>query len=87
MFTLPVCHRQMSVRYADTLIDKIFEKAHLLEQHPRMGRMVPELAREDIRELIYKQYRVVYKIVNEYRIDILAVHPSSKPLSDQSIFE
>jgi plasmid stabilization system protein ParE len=77
----------MSVRYADTLIDKIFEKARLLEQHPRMGRMVPELAREDIRELIYKQYRVVYKIVNEYRIDILAVHPSSKPLSDQSIFE
>jgi toxin ParE1/3/4 len=80
-------HRQMSVRYADTLIDKIFEKAHLLEKHPRMGRMVPELRREDIREMIYKQYRVVYKIVNEHRIDILAVHPSSTPLSDQSIFE
>jgi addiction module RelE/StbE family toxin len=80
-------HRQMSVRYADTLVDKIFEKAHLLEKHPRMGRMVPELGREEVRELIYKQYRIVYKIVNEFRIDVLAVHPSAQPLTDQSIFE
>jgi plasmid stabilization system protein ParE len=48
--------------------------------------MVPELSREDIRELIYKQYRVVYRIADDTRIDILAVHPSSKPLSDKSIF-
>jgi addiction module RelE/StbE family toxin len=80
-------HRQSSVRYADALIDKIFDKANLLEQHPRMGRMVPELGRDDVRELIYKQYRVVYKIVDEFRIDVLAVHPSSRPLSDHSIFE
>lgn len=79
-------HRQMSAKYADTLVDKIFEKAHLLENHPRLGRMVPELGREDIRELIYKQYRVVYRIVDDTRIDILAVHPSSRPLSDKSIF-
>lgn len=55
----------MSVKYADTLVDKIFEKAHLLENHPRLGRIVPELAGEDVRELIYKQYRVVYRIVND----------------------
>ena len=48
-------HRQMSVRYGDTLVDKIFEKVHLLEQHPRMGRIVPELGQEDGRELIYKR--------------------------------
>jgi toxin ParE1/3/4 len=80
-------HRQMSARYADTLVDKIFEKAHLLENHSRLGRMVPEIGREDIRELLYKQYRIVYRIVDETRIDILAVHPSSRPLSDKSIFE
>jgi toxin ParE1/3/4 len=81
-----VNHRQMSVKYAETLVDKIFEKARLLENHPHMGRIVSELGREDIRELIYKQYRVVYRIVDESRIDVLAVHPSSKPLTDKSIF-
>lgn len=30
-------HRQMSAKYADTLVDKVFEKAHLLENHPRLG--------------------------------------------------
>lgn len=79
-------HRQMSVKYADTLVDRIFEKTHLLEKHPRMGRMVPELGRDDVRELLYKQYRMVYRIVDELRIDILAVHPSAKPLTDKSIF-
>jgi toxin ParE1/3/4 len=79
-------HRQMSVKYSDMLVNKIFEKAHLLENHPRLGRMVPELDREDIRELIYKQYRLVYRLVDDSRIDILAIHPSSRPLSDKSIF-
>jgi plasmid stabilization system protein ParE len=42
-------HRQMSAKYADTLVDKIFDKAHLLENHPPLGRIVPELGRGDIR--------------------------------------
>lgn len=86
IFAASEYHRQMSVKYANTLVEKIFEKAHILENYPRLGRMVPELTREDIRELIYKQYRVVYRIVNESQIDILSVHPSSRPLTEKSIF-
>ncbi len=36
------------------------------------GRAVPEFAREDLRELIIQNYRVVYRVSND-RITVLAV--------------
>jgi addiction module RelE/StbE family toxin len=80
-------YRGISAKYADTLIDKIFEKAALLENHPKMGRKVPQFDKENIRELIYKQYHIIYYIVSSQQIDIIAVHYGSKPLSADSIFE
>ncbi len=56
-------YRSISAKYADTLIDKLFEKATLLENHPKMGRKVPEFNKETIRELVYKQYRIIYYII------------------------
>lgn len=76
----------LSPKYADQLTDKIFEKADYLEQHSRIGRIVPELEREDVRELIYKNYRVIYRIISKKQIDIIAVHNSARPLSEDSIF-
>jgi plasmid stabilization system protein ParE len=37
-----------------------------------MGRVVPEIANPDIRELIFKKYRIVYRL-NENCIEILTV--------------
>lgn len=34
----------------------------MLEQFPEMGRMVPEVGRKDFRELIWKGYRVMYRL-------------------------
>lgn len=51
------------------------------------GRMVPELERPEIRELIYKNYRIIYHVVSIERIDVLAVHKGSRPLTEESIFE
>ena len=79
-------YRPKSERYAEEFTDKVFEKAVYLEQHPHMGRMVPELERAEIRELIYKNYRIIYHIVSEERIDILAVHNGLRPLTERSIF-
>src|SRR4051812_30998139 len=36
-----------------------------LEHSPLMGRVVPEYQREDIRELIVKPYRVLYRVHGE----------------------
>ncbi|MFB6097890.1 MAG: type II toxin-antitoxin system RelE/ParE family toxin, partial [Salinibacter sp.] len=43
--------------YASLLVQEILEQADQLERFPRMGRIVPEIADEDIRELIYRDYR------------------------------
>ena len=43
-------------------VDQLIEHAELLSDKPRMGRTVPELANPDIRELVFKKYRIVYRL-------------------------
>ena len=43
-------------------VDQLIEHADLLSDKPRMGRTVPELANPDIRELVFKRYRIVYRL-------------------------
>jgi plasmid stabilization system protein ParE len=53
-------------------VDQIIEHAELLSDKPRMGRTVPELANPDIRELVFKKYRIVYRL-KAHCIEILTV--------------
>lgn len=55
--------------YAESTIQKIFEAPQSLIQHPKIGRVVPEVGNESIRELFVFQYRIVYEIkTNEIHI-------------------
>ena len=47
-------------------------KTFLLDELPRMGRKVPELDNEAVRELSLYSYRILYEIKTTH-IDILAV--------------
>ena len=78
---------QTSPRYANAFVDAVFERGELLEKFPMMGRIVPEFNRKFIRELIYKQYRIIYNIVSDTKIDIIAVHNNAIPLSGVSLYE
>jgi len=60
-------------------IDKIISKAETLKDNPKMGRVVPELAIEKIREILYKNYRIVY-IVKKNSLEILTVFEGHKLL-------
>ncbi|MDZ7936718.1 MAG: type II toxin-antitoxin system RelE/ParE family toxin [Emticicia sp.] len=71
----------------EIFVDKVFEKVELLKTFPRMGKEVTELNRKDIRELIFKQYRIVYRVKSEDKITILTVQHSSRQMSFESIFE
>ena len=53
-------------------VDQLIEHAELLSGKPHMGRIVPELANPDIRELVFKKYRIIYRL-KEKRIEILTV--------------
>ena len=51
---------QTSPLYAEALADRLLARGEQLKAHPESGRMVPELERPEIRELIESGYRVLY---------------------------
>lgn len=60
---------ERAVRFIDALID---HAEAILAYNPKSGRTVPEIGNPDIRELIYRGYRIVYRL-NGDRIEILSV--------------
>jgi toxin ParE1/3/4 len=58
---------------ARRLIDLLRTKARLAARMPRAGRRVPEIGREDVRELIVRNYRLVYQLDADRRITVLRV--------------
>ncbi len=61
--------RERAVRFVDALMDNAVV---LLTENPRSGRVVPETGNPAIRELIYRGYRVVYRIKGD-DLEILTV--------------
>jgi plasmid stabilization system protein ParE len=47
---------------AQKWIDTIFEKVESLKTSSKIGRIVPEIERNEIREILYGNYRVIYHI-------------------------
>ena len=72
---------QDSIKYASLTIERIIDVTKYLETNPRIGRMVPEMVRKDkLREIIFENYRIIYKITSTLTVHILTVHHSSKRL-------
>lgn len=61
-----------SLFYAKRTIDKITRASQQIADFPMSGRKVPEYNSDNIREIIEKPYRIIYRIKEE-QIDVLAV--------------
>ena len=57
---------------AEIFINYLIERGESIAQNPKIGRTVPEILNPDIREIIVKKYRIVYRIKKE-TIEILTV--------------
>jgi toxin ParE1/3/4 len=68
--------------YAQRVVQQIIESVDRLDAFPLSGRFVPEAEREDIREVIFQSYRIIYWVVSEHRIDILTVLHGSRDLTN-----
>ncbi len=75
-----------SVRYAEITVDKLFYSVDMLIAHPSAGRVVPESEDETIRELIRGNYRAVYQLIDDFRIDILTVNNCARLITNPSAF-
>jgi toxin ParE1/3/4 len=74
-----------SKRYAEDQVRRIKAKTLILKTQPESGRIVPELGIREIRELIERNYRIVYRILNNELIEILTIHHSARDFESREI--
>ena len=72
-----------SPHMASVFADRLFRTTDRLADHPRVGRIVPEIELEGIREIFVGNYRVIYRIVDD-EVHILTVHHGARLLEPQS---
>lgn len=64
-------------------IRSLFDRVKQVKDFSKSGRNVPEISRKDIRELIYGNYRIIYR-ADEKVVSILTVRHSKQilPIKD-----
>jgi len=67
-----------SPKYAQILVKQIYEMISHLTQFPKFGRKVPEYNDPNLREILYKNYRIIYLIKIKIIEIISVVHGSRK---------
>lgn len=71
---------------AERWVDGIFKLVEPLEDLPKPGRIVPEIERDDFREVIKGNYRIIYRVEPE-QVSILTVRHGKQilPLEEISV--
>lgn len=64
--------------------EDIFDSLETLSEFPESGRIVNEIKRKEIREIVYGNFRIIYKIKNE-TILILLVKRHRQKLKSKEI--
>lgn len=65
--------------YAARFVERIVDAVEKLADFPNLGRRVPEADRDDIREIFFQAYRIIYRLMAD-RVQILAVMHGSRDL-------
>jgi toxin ParE1/3/4 len=63
-----------SAYYAARFVARIIEAAETLPSQPRMGRVVPEADDDAIRELLFQNYRIIYRAESDRILILTVVH-------------
>ncbi|MDO8723527.1 MAG: type II toxin-antitoxin system RelE/ParE family toxin [Syntrophales bacterium] len=75
---------QDSPERAEKFVDQIIEHAETLSDKPLRGRTVPEISNPDIRKLIFRKYRIIYR-TNGNNLDILTVFEGHRLLRIEEV--
>ena len=60
---------EQAIKFVNEIID---HSEKILPDSPRLGRMVPEISSPNIRELLFKKYRIVCRL-NKNNVEILTI--------------
>jgi addiction module RelE/StbE family toxin len=69
---------------AEKWINTVFSKVERLKSSPEIGRIVPDISNKQFRELIYGNYRIIYRIEKK-QISILTIRHGKQILPIQEI--
>lgn len=67
--------------YATSFIEELISQPEELIEFPEMGRVVPEYEREEIRELIFQSYRIIYQVTESNILVLTVIHGKRDLLS------
>ncbi len=75
-----------SEHYANLEKAKIIEVINKIPTQILAGRIVPELENPNIREVIFRNYRIIYDVISKKQINIVSIHHHSRSFSKNSAF-
>lgn len=65
-------YEKTSPQYAPFIVNRLYDSVNRLAEHPKMGRKVPEVDHESLRELVVENYRIIYQL-QEQRIEVITI--------------
>ncbi|MBK8068209.1 MAG: type II toxin-antitoxin system RelE/ParE family toxin [Rhodanobacteraceae bacterium] len=80
----PWLHRQGSADQRGSVRGTLIERAEQATRYPDKHRKVPELDRDDVREVFEGQYRIIFQ-VHAHEVEVIAVLHGSRLLRDLTL--
>lgn len=62
----------------------LFDAVRALTQFPELGRIVPEVGRDDLREILFGEYRVIYRVAPRI-VEVLTVRHAKRKFSPREV--
>jgi len=67
--------------YASLMVSRLVAAPNRLIEFPEMGRVVPEFGQPDMRELVIRPYRLVYRLRGEF-VEVATVFHAARMFPD-----
>ncbi|SFQ03435.1 type II toxin-antitoxin system RelE/ParE family toxin [Parafilimonas terrae] len=71
--------------YAKQFVRKLIDATLKLERFPEIGGTIRELPQSNYKQILFKKYRIIYRIEND-KIYIITVHHSARLLENNDTF-
>ncbi len=86
VMTLVDLETKLALRYtaekAAQLVDELVRRVDLLQDHPQLGRVVPEYGRWQLRELVDRWNRVLYRLRSD-AVEVVTIVPTRMLLDER----
>ncbi len=70
---------------ASAFVRRLRQAVSRLRELPFSGQVVPEIGREDVREILRGNYRLIYRVTEKTRVDIIAVFHGARILGEPDV--